>query len=335
MVESIKRDINNEYFIKREVNNMTKWRGQKSTATIARRLASQTWGEVQTQKKVAEGIWTYHTAGHGGYVVDTDIYPTLADHNETVYVRSDSNSYYPHEQHFAAFEEDCEFAKVEWLYPQILEKVIKQYTLKEGVTKEVWLKQRLTSLRASLERWNPDFLKKYPNPGMGKVKGGGSEDEGTPKKEESKDVPRWAMNTSYAFMKLGYGTTTYFNYPKEKNQLDFEEITDMHLLGNQKGYKVWGIGVDKLDKSFIRKVANKLFKRNPIDYSLLVFRDKANRVALCHYDVKETGGCEVIIRPVDDALLEAINLNGKEYGDDLDIKFIHREAFGSKLGESE
>ena len=43
-----------------------------SNASIARRLASQTWGPVQFQRKAGPGIWFFSTASHGGYVVDTD-----------------------------------------------------------------------------------------------------------------------------------------------------------------------------------------------------------------------------------------------------------------------
>lgn len=137
----------------------------KDTATVARRLASQMWGEVQGQLKVDDGIWSFHTAGHGGFVVDTEVHPELKEYNTTVYINAKSNSYYPSEQHFAPFEEDCEYAKVIWLYPYTLKKMMKNYRVAEGVTFSQWQQDRLQGVKRSLEQWNPDFLKEHPKHG--------------------------------------------------------------------------------------------------------------------------------------------------------------------------
>lgn len=133
-------------------------------ATIARRMASQFWGEVQRQKKLLDGIWTFSTAGHGGFIVDVDKYPELAEYKSTVYINAKSNYYYPSEQHFAAFEEDCEYAKVIWAVPRVLIKLAGHYSINQD--RKQWAKEMMKSVRTSLEYWNPDFLVKHPEPGF-------------------------------------------------------------------------------------------------------------------------------------------------------------------------
>lgn len=65
-----------------------------------------------------------------------------------VYTRDGSNCYRPHEQHFAAFEEDCEYAKVEWLYPDILKWMSKNYIFKETV--EAGMEKRMGLVKEGL-----------------------------------------------------------------------------------------------------------------------------------------------------------------------------------------
>lgn len=78
----------------------------------ARRLAGQ-WGEVQRQHKLADGIWEFSCSGHGGIVVDLDVYPEFSEWRDFVPLRNSGEGRfrgYQHEQHFAAFEEDCDWA---------------------------------------------------------------------------------------------------------------------------------------------------------------------------------------------------------------------------------
>ncbi len=140
----------------------------KSNASIARRLAAQTCGEVQKQQKIGKGIWSFYTAGHGGYIVDTDIHTSLKEYNGIVYTRSNSNRYYPHEQHFAAFEEDCDYAIVSWLYlDHVLPNLSKNYNLNGGYNR--FMERQKEYAHNSLARWNPDVLAKYPEPNMGLI----------------------------------------------------------------------------------------------------------------------------------------------------------------------
>jgi len=140
---------------------MIKTTKSSTNVNIARRLASQMWGEVQGQQKVLNGIWWMDCTGHGGYLVDTNLYPEFKGDEVTVFRNKRSRYYKPTEQHFAPFEEDCEFAKVNWLYPEVLNERSKKYNLKDK-TLEEWKEEMLDLSRRCLESWNKDFLKKYP-----------------------------------------------------------------------------------------------------------------------------------------------------------------------------
>lgn len=112
--------------------------------TIARRLAAQMWGEINGQKKVAEGAWYFTCVSHGGYIVDLAIHPQFALWEEEVlyrkkYIRTS-------EQHFAALEEDCNWAIFDALYAGIagVSLIEPSKDIKEKVTSYV-------------REWNPDW----------------------------------------------------------------------------------------------------------------------------------------------------------------------------------
>ena len=136
-----------------------------SNVSIARRLASQTWGPVQFQRKAGPGIWFFSTASHGGYVVDTDIRPVFKGCETDVLIRAGGHYLYPNEQHFAVFEEDCEYAKVEWLCPDIFKKMYRSDNT--GLPFDEWVTNRQAELRRSLEQWNSEWLAAHPLPSKG------------------------------------------------------------------------------------------------------------------------------------------------------------------------
>lgn len=139
---------------------------RKDDVTIARRLASQEWGpDVQSQRKLADGIWEFTTDGHGGIIVDINKYPQLAEFKSTVYIKRNSDYYYEHEQHFAAFEEDCQASIVEWNFPYISKPLMKYYRGTQNLTYAQWQQQRLKSVYTSLQKWNLDYLDKHPKHG--------------------------------------------------------------------------------------------------------------------------------------------------------------------------
>lgn len=137
---------------------------QPKPAAIARRLAAQYWGPVQRQRKLSNGIWWFTTAGHGGFVVDLDVRPELKEFQSDVFRRE---RLYEHEQHFAAFEEDCMAPIVEWTYPEIMASI--QKALIEpyrSMPFDEFVRERKEDLYSSLARWNPNWLIRYQEPGV-------------------------------------------------------------------------------------------------------------------------------------------------------------------------
>ena len=136
--------------------------------SVARKLASQMWGRPESQFKLADGIWLFHTNSHGGIIVDTDVRPEILQVMEKtfVYRRSGADDGYSNEQHFVALEEDCDAPIAEWFYPDdiITAKLRKRFGGTECFS--AWKQQRIEMIRASLSRWHPEVLQKYPNPGM-------------------------------------------------------------------------------------------------------------------------------------------------------------------------
>lgn len=93
-------------------------------------------------------------------MVDTKVRPQFAGDETIVYTRNGFGYYRPDEQHFAAYEEDCEAAKVEWLCPDIFRQLGGLYNLSGSF--EDWAQLRFEMLRRSLEQWNPEWLKLHP-----------------------------------------------------------------------------------------------------------------------------------------------------------------------------
>ncbi len=68
------------------------------------------WGEdCSVYDTVIDGIFDCSTAGHGGYLVDTTIFPELAKYGEESSVAN-----------IVGFEEDYEALKVLWVFPQLI-----------------------------------------------------------------------------------------------------------------------------------------------------------------------------------------------------------------------
>lgn len=133
----------------------------RSNAEIARSMAIKFWGHPDHQKKIADGIWLFSTASHGGMIVDTNVRTELRSYNSAVTSRQ---YLIPSEQHFAAFEEDCMAAIVEWVYASDIytHKFRSMYV--SDLSDEDFFQERLKLIHKSLERWNPDVLEKWPNP---------------------------------------------------------------------------------------------------------------------------------------------------------------------------
>lgn len=137
---------------------------------VARRLASQMWGQPDHQRKLADGIWFFSTPSHGGIVVDADVWPAILQVREVseVLVRADSKWKAIDEQHFVALEEDCDAAIAEWLFTDAILTPRLQEKYGTHLPFDKWRNRRVESIRRSLEQWNPDVLKVFPKANMGK-----------------------------------------------------------------------------------------------------------------------------------------------------------------------
>lgn len=129
-----------------------------SDLAIMRRLARQKWGGINSQRKVANGVYWFDCEGHGGYVVDFEKYPKVKDFKEIVETRYNSGSYYTCEQRFAVLEEDCDWAVLEYLYPEIMEKNYNIYS--ENWSSDYSLDDYKETVRKCVENWNEEYLKK-------------------------------------------------------------------------------------------------------------------------------------------------------------------------------
>lgn len=134
----------------------------RSPAQIARAMATQFWGRPDHQKKLANGIWWFSTPRHGGIVVDVNVRTELQAYKSAVTWKK--CYLIPSEQHFAAFEEDCMAAIVEWLYARDIYTHEFREMFVSDLSDEKFFQTRLELIRASLERYNPDVLKKFPRP---------------------------------------------------------------------------------------------------------------------------------------------------------------------------
>lgn len=128
---------------------------------IARRMATQWWGTVQSQHKLADGIWMFSTAGHGGIIVDINVCPALAEHRSDVFCGRNESQLVLSEQHFAAFEEDCDAAMVEWAYPRIQNQLARIAKVEPRKRME-WVYNRKQLLARSLQRWHSDWFDAHP-----------------------------------------------------------------------------------------------------------------------------------------------------------------------------
>lgn len=128
---------------------------------IARKLARQKWGEVQRQEKYGEGIWWFDCCAHGGYIIDTDVYKFLKDFNEFVYCRRNGRYGYTEEQHFAAFEEDCDFNIINYVLFDEVGKKLYKYRKNEEQSFEIFKEQILNEAAENIRRWYPEKAECY------------------------------------------------------------------------------------------------------------------------------------------------------------------------------
>ena len=77
------------------------------------RAGEELWGDdARVYETRVDGIYNCDTARHGGYLVDTNVFPELAKYGEKTSI-----------DNIVGFEEDYEALKVIWAVPEVLEKV--------------------------------------------------------------------------------------------------------------------------------------------------------------------------------------------------------------------
>lgn len=121
---------------------------KQNNSTLARRLAYQMWGEVDYQKKIANGVWLFSCSGHGGFIVDNDVWTEYKGKHEMrlLYKR---NFYRYSEQHFSVFEEDCDWAILINDHPELLNKSLyNQYRSTKTFTE--WVNGMLESAKSTI-----------------------------------------------------------------------------------------------------------------------------------------------------------------------------------------
>ncbi len=109
------------------------------------RAGEELWGDdARVYETRVDGIYNCDTARHGGYLVDTNVFPELAKYGEKTSI-----------DNIVGFEEDYEALKVIWAVPEVLEKV----QLNNNWYKDLTL-DKVLHYEDSL---NDDFRKEFPN----------------------------------------------------------------------------------------------------------------------------------------------------------------------------
>ena len=91
-----------------------------------------------------EGIYDCQTAGHGGYLVDTNVFPELAKYGDKTPI-----------DNIVGFEEDYEALKVIWAVPEVLEKI--------QLDKDWYKNLTLDDVLRYEDKLNDEFRKEFPN----------------------------------------------------------------------------------------------------------------------------------------------------------------------------
>lgn len=104
--KAIKNDEGNWELLEESKHIKTESASYKDFVTAGESL----WGEdCSVYDTVIDGIFDCSTAGHGGYLVDTTIFPELAKYGDKSSVAN-----------IVGFEEDYEALKVLWVFPQLI-----------------------------------------------------------------------------------------------------------------------------------------------------------------------------------------------------------------------
>ncbi|WML49160.1 TaqI-like C-terminal specificity domain-containing protein [Neobacillus sp. PS3-34] len=138
------------------------------------------------------------------------------------------------------------------------------------------------------------------------------------------------------FVKIGYEDNSIFNFDKTLLDFTYDWLKNVHMISNTDDFKIWLFEITDLKTDLMNTIANRLHRKNPFDYNLLIFTtaDYSMTVFL-HYHKDNDGKIKIRrlkieknrLTATDIRILSEIKLTGKEILDDLDIAKIHKDAF--------
>lgn len=138
------------------------------------------------------------------------------------------------------------------------------------------------------------------------------------------------------FLNLGYQDNSIYNFDPSLNDLNFEEIKNMHLISNTYDFKIWAIELEELRTDIMNKIAFKFYKTNPFEYNLLIFYNSSfNTITLLHYHREKKGKLKIRrlniednrVTATDKEIIEELSIKNREIIDSWDIYEIHKRAF--------
>lgn len=138
------------------------------------------------------------------------------------------------------------------------------------------------------------------------------------------------------FVKIGYIDNPIFSFDKTKLSFNYDWLKNVHLLSNTDDFNIWLFETEQLKTEHMNTIANRLYRRNPLDYNLLIFTNvKYTNTVFLHYHKDNDGKIKIRrlrinknkLTATDVRILSEIKLIGKDIIDDLDIAKIHKDAF--------
>lgn len=138
------------------------------------------------------------------------------------------------------------------------------------------------------------------------------------------------------FSKIGYENNPIFTFDKTKLDFTYDWLKNIHLISNTDDFNIWLFEIDQLKTELMNTIANRLYRRNPFDYNLLIFTTiDYNDTVFLHYHRDNDGKIKIRrlkieknkLTATDIRILSEIKISGKDIIDDLDIEKIHKDAF--------
>lgn len=143
-------------------------------------------------------------------------------------------------------------------------------------------------------------------------------------------------NIQKYFVKIGYENNPIFTFDKTKLDFTYDWLKTVHLISNTDDFNIWLFEIEQLKTELMNTIANRLYRRNPFDYNLLIFTNiEYSETVFLHYHRDNDGKIKIRrlkieknkLTATDIRILSEIKIAGKDIIDDLDIAKIHKDAF--------